>query len=74
MVMGKENGRFAIYVLAGIYILYLAFQMFEGLSAADSEKTIMIIFIVFFTVAGSALLGLGIWNIWKKAKESKQRQ
>lgn len=64
--MGREKARIAIYALAGVYLLYLAYQMFKALSTAGSERLILLIFAVLFALIGTAAVALGIYSGCKK--------
>lgn len=56
----------AIYTMAGFYLLYLAFQMFGELKyAPDHEKTLMIVFMIFFVLVGGGMMVFGIWQGYK---------
>ena len=45
--MNRDKARIAVYALGGLYLLYLAWQMFQGLPTAGSEKPLMIGFLIF---------------------------
>jgi len=68
--MGNKKGRFAIYALAGVYLLYMVKMLAENLSTAGSEKGIMIVFIGLFAVIGTAMIAVGIRQFWKDRKNS----
>ena len=63
--MNRDKARIAVYALGGLYLLYLAWQMFQGLPTAGSEKTLMIGFMIFFTIIGAGLAGWGLYSSWK---------
>ena len=65
--MNRDKARIAVYALGGLYLLYLAWQMFQGLPTAGSEKTLMIGFMIFFTIIGAGLAGWGLYSSWKAA-------
>jgi hypothetical protein len=65
----KDKARPAIYTMAGIYLLTLAYEMFQQLSDAGSEKIIMIVFMVFFVIAGIGIAAFGIRSMWKNNKK-----
>lgn len=67
--MNRDKARVAVYALGGVYLLYLAWQMFGELAAAGSEKPLMIVFIIFFAIVGAALVGWGLYSSWKAVKE-----
>lgn len=70
--MARGNARIAIYTLAGFYLLYLVYEMYHELSAAGSDKSIMIVFMVLFAIVGGALVINGIRHSWLYAKEKSQ--
>lgn len=65
--MNRDKARIAVYALGGLYLLYLAWQMFQGLPTAGSEKPLMIVFLIFFGVIGAAMVGWGLYTSWKAA-------
>lgn len=65
--MNRDKARIAVYALGGLYLLYLAWQMFQGLPTAGSEKPLMIVFLIFFVVIGAAMVGWGLYTSWKAA-------
>ena len=67
--MNRDKARIAVYALGGLYLLYLAWQMFQGLPTAGSEKTLMIGFMIFFTIIGAGLAGWGLYSGWKTARD-----
>lgn len=75
--MGRFGARMAIYALAGVYLLYMAWNMFKGLETAGEEKTVMMIFIALFGIIGLALVAGGIYASFaaakKQAEENKKK-
>lgn len=71
---GKDRARIAIYTIAGIYLWILSYNMISNLGSAvtESEKWLSIIFIVVFIVAGSGMVGLGIWDMHRNYKKMKE--
>ena len=67
--MNRDKARVAVYALGGMYLLYLAWQMFGELATAGSEKPLMIVFIIFFAIVGAGLAGWGLYSSWKTVKE-----
>ncbi len=61
----------AIYVLGGIYLLFLVYQMYEGQAYAGDDGILMIIFMGVFTIAGGAMVALGIIGGRKLAKQQE---
>lgn len=72
--MKRDRARFAVYGLAGVYLLYLVYEMVQGLNQAGEEKNIMLIFSVLFGVIGVGLIGAAVYKSWQFAKEAKQEQ
>ena len=66
--MNRDKARIAVYALGGLYLLYLAWQMFQELPTAGSEKPLMIVFLIFFVVIGAAMVGWGLYTSWKAVK------
>lgn len=66
--MRRDRARLAVYALGGVYLLFLAWELFQGLSTAGSEKPLMLVFIVLFTLIGAAAVGIGIYSGWKQVK------
>lgn len=69
--MGKLKARMAIYALAGVYLLYMAWNMIKGLETAGTEKMVMIIFIALFAIVG---LGLVLGGIYFTFKDNREKQ
>ena len=63
--MKRDKTRVVVYTMGGIYLMYLAWNMFQGLSDAGSEKTLVIVFIVLFSVIGAGLVVWGLYIGWK---------
>ena len=55
--MNRDKARVAVYALGGVYLLYLAWQLFSELPTAGSEKPLMIVFTIFFAIVGAGLAG-----------------
>lgn len=71
---GKDRARIAIYTIGGIYLWMISYNMFSNLSSVvtDSEKWLSIFFIIIFVVAGSGMVGLGIWDMYRNYKKMKE--
>ena len=68
--MGNTNTRDILYGFAGVYLLYLAYNLSQGIGeAAGTEKAVQIIAAVVFTIAGIGLLISVIRNIKKRVGE-----
>lgn len=67
----KNMTRTAIYVAAGGYLLYLAYQLFGRLGQSTGfSYTISLIAMVLFAVGGVGAMGFGIWQLISFAKNS----
>ena len=66
----KKNAQThaTLLALVGGYVLYIAWQLFDGLQsgAEDIAPAAAIAAIVFFTVAGIAVL-VYAWRVWRHA-------
>ncbi len=66
----REKGSAAIYSMAGIYVLYMAYQIFQGLGTAEgSERVLMVVFMILFGVLGAGLIGLSLYMLYKFSKD-----
>lgn len=63
-----DNGRLAIYALGGVYLLYLAYEMFTKLSTAGEEAAVMAVFMCLFAAVGLFLIVLGITATVRRRK------
>ena len=70
--MRRDKARIAVYALAGVYLLYLVWKIWEGLPTAGSEKPLMLIFGVLFALIGVVAVGFGVYSGWKQAKETAE--
>lgn len=71
---GNKNARIAVYALAGVYLLILAYQMFSDFdsSLVGYERVLSVIFIAIFAIVGAAMVGFGIWYGNRKMKDFKE--
>lgn len=69
--MQKANAL--IWVIAGIYLEYQAYGLFQGLSevGAGTERTVMMIAIVVFVICGAVIAVSGFKRYLNMAKEEK---
>lgn len=57
----RRKGRSVIYSLAGIYLLYLAYGIFGGLSdLSGGEKTLLTVIMVLFAVLGVGMIAYSL--------------
>ncbi len=72
------NGKNRAYLIGivGAYLIYIAYQLYQGRSDPDTTMTpaVMILFIVFFVLAGAGLLVYAV-RVWRTAdREQKENQ
>lgn len=67
--MWRDKARMAIYAMAGIYLLILAYQMFGNLETAGDERVIMLVFIVIFVIVGGGLTVIGVVSSYRNVRE-----
>lgn len=67
--MRRDKARTAVYALAGLYLLYLAWEIRKNLPTAGTEKPLMIVFMALFAVIGVAAVGNAVYATWRQAKE-----
>ena len=62
--------RSGLLALAGGYIIYLAWEMFQAMRNGTTSiaPALNIVFIVFFVLAGSAVLFYA-YRVWRKSKK-----
>lgn len=73
----REKGRAAIYSMAGIYLLYLAYCMFrDRADSAGGEYTLIMAAMAAFVVIGIGLIGFSLKMLkdihQKETEESKK--
>lgn len=67
----RTRGRMAIYALAGVYLLYMAYSMFRELPySAGSEKVLMIVFSILFILIGGGMVIMALYKGFKLSKET----
>ncbi len=63
----NDKARAAVYALAGIYLLYMAYQIFNSrMDQGGSQYTLMLIFSVIFLVLGIGLIVFSTYIMKKK--------
>lgn len=68
--MNKDKARAGIYVLAAIYLFYMAYQMFSvRMDNGGSDYTLMMIFSAFFVLCGIGLIAISIYMMKKNEKK-----
>lgn len=66
--MDRDKIRKGIYAIAGVYLLYTAWQLFQGLDETEN-KMLMTAFTILFVIMGVALIA---WSAWSMYKENAQ--
>lgn len=65
-----DKARAGVYVLAGLYMLYMAYQVFSvRMDNGGNDFTLMIIFSIVFLLAGLGLIGFAIYMMKKNEKK-----
>ncbi len=60
-----NNKRPVLYILAGIYLLYIDYSLFNNWASLEN-KVLFIIFMIVFGIIGG---GLVIYSAWKMLKD-----
>ena len=70
MINGKT--RASLIGIAGAYLIYTAYQLFQGRNDPGSTMSpaVMILFIVLFVLAGGALIVYAVLNWMRAGKDS----
>lgn len=73
--MNNGKTRSTLLGIVGAYLCYLAYQLFEGRAETDTAMTptARIAFIVFFALAGAAVMVYAV-VVWKKSGEEEERE
>ncbi len=73
---GDKSQRAWVYALVGVYLLYTAWQLFQGLGESEGNQAVIVIFAVLFVIAGAALIWFSIRSMRKESgkKESAQEE
>lgn len=67
----RNKGRMALYAMAGFYLDYMAYMMFQNIGTSHGgEKILMIVCMIFFAIVGTTMMVLGIKTGYKLAKET----
>ncbi|MCD7736792.1 MAG: hypothetical protein LUI07_07520 [Lachnospiraceae bacterium] len=72
--MDKDKMRRGFYAIAGAYLLYTAWQLFQGLDEMEANQTIMALFAVAFAAAGAALIGFCVWSMRKEDSQESHAE
>ena len=71
----KRGTRSSLYALVAAFLLFTAYDLFKTRDDVETTMTptVRIIFIVFFAVAGLALIGYAWWN-WKQDDKDEESE
>lgn len=65
--MNNDKARAAVYALAGAYLLYMAYQIFNSrMDQGGSQYTLMLVFSIIFLILGIGLIVFGVFIMKKK--------
>ncbi len=71
-VTNMQKARMAMYSIAGLYLVYLAYQLVGGISKAEGAvKILSILFAILFAIIGVSLTIFGIYRTYKMKKEEE---
>ena len=67
----RTRGRMAIYAMAGVYLLFMAYNLMKDLpTSSGNQKILMIVFMIFFAVVGAAMVIMGMVKGYKLSQPS----
>lgn len=76
--LNKANTRSGLFAIVAIYMMKVAYDLYSARSDPDTTMTpaVRILFIVFFALAGVALLvySVIIWNRGRKEEQQEQKK
>lgn len=69
----NNKSRASFLALAAFYLLYLAYQLFEGREAPDAGMSLPVcwLFIVIFVLSAAGVLYYA-WRMWQQAKKQDE--
>lgn len=71
----NEKARAGVYVLAAVYLFYMAYQMFSvRMDNGGSDYTLMMIFSAIFVLCGIGLIVFSAYMMKKKEKNEKNEE
>ena len=71
----RNRARMAIYPMAGIYVIYQAYNTFREISVTSgNEQMLMIIFTILFAVLGLALIVFGLVGGYRNSVKMRQKK
>lgn len=66
----NEKARAGVYVLAAVYLFYMAYQMFSvRMDNGGNDYTLMMIFSAVFVICGLGLIAIAIYMMKKNEKK-----
>ncbi|MBR3107562.1 MAG: hypothetical protein IKH30_10320 [Clostridia bacterium] len=73
--MNSGKTRSTLLGVVGAYLVYLAYQLFEGRAETDTAMTpaARIVFIVFFALAGAAVMVYAV-IVWRKSMKEEEQE
>ncbi len=71
---GDKSQRAWIYAIVGVYLLYTAWQLFQGLGESEGNQAVIAIFAVLFVIAGAALIWYSIRSMRKDSGQKESAQ
>lgn len=75
MIRDREYFRGNMYIIAGVYVLYLAFKMFRERSMViDSSPVLPWVFMVVLVFAGSGMIYIGAKALKKHKQAMKEAE
>lgn len=69
--MNRDKTRMTVYILAGGYLLYLAYGLYGGLAEMTDNRMLFIGAMVVFAVVGVVLIVTGIRGLGKVMKQDE---
>ena len=70
----REKGRAAVYTMAGVYLLVMAYNLWDKLpQSGASESLMMAVFAIVFVVAGLGMAGFGLFLMHAFYKRAKKK-
>ncbi len=70
----RDKGRFAVYAMGGVYLIYLAYHMLKTQVKGGTEAALMIIFAVLFLIIGVGILGFSFYMFYTFGKKRSQNE
>ncbi len=67
--MEKNSLQNVLLIVVGAYLVYLAYQLFTGLSGDEGNKIVMGIAVVVFAVAGVALIIICVMRLIRSSSQ-----